>query len=109
MKFLVRLHDSYSAVRSQLLLQTPLPSIGKVFYLLLQEESQRSLINAVGIFIDLQAMVVEQSINQFSRPCPIYANRFAKHKGKSDAICFHLSYSGHLVDKCFQIIRYPHG
>jgi len=52
MKFLVGLHDSYSAVRSQLLLQTPLPSMGRVFSLLLQEESQRSLTNTVGIPID---------------------------------------------------------
>jgi hypothetical protein len=59
MKFLVGLHDSYSAVRSQLLLQTPLPYIGRVFSLLLQEESQRSLTNAVWIFIDSQAMVAE--------------------------------------------------
>jgi hypothetical protein len=59
MKFLVGLHDSYSTVRSQLLLQTPLPYIGRVFSLLLQEESQRSLTNAVWIFIDSQAMVAE--------------------------------------------------
>jgi hypothetical protein len=39
MKFLMGLHDSYSAVRSQLLFQSPLPSMGRVFSLLLQEES----------------------------------------------------------------------
>jgi len=63
MKFLVGLHDSFSAVRSQLLLQTPLPSMGKVFSLLLQEESQRTLTNMVGIPIDSQAMVAEQHHN----------------------------------------------
>jgi len=46
-----------------LLLQTPLPSMGKVFSLLLQEESQRTLTNMVGIPIDSQAMVAEQHHN----------------------------------------------
>ncbi|RVX14099.1 hypothetical protein CK203_011426 [Vitis vinifera] len=105
MKFLVGLHDSYSAIRSQLLLQSPLPSMSRVFSLLLQEESQRSLTNAVGISIDSQAMVVEQS----SRIVSTSNTQFTKQKGKSDAICSHCGYSGHLVDKCFQLIGYPPG
>ncbi|RVX08728.1 Retrovirus-related Pol polyprotein from transposon RE1 [Vitis vinifera] len=103
MKFLVGLHDSYSAIRSQLLLQSPLPSMSRVFFLLLQEESQRSLTNAVGISIDSQAMVVEQS----SRIVSTSNTQFTKQKGKSDAIYSHCGYSGHLVDKCFQLIGYP--
>ncbi|KAL6320900.1 hypothetical protein AAG906_010709 [Vitis piasezkii] len=95
MKFLVGLHDSYSAIRSQLLLQSPLPSMSRVFSLLLQEESQRSLTNAVGISIDSQAMVAEQS----SRTVSTSNTQFTKQKGKSDAICSHCGYSGHLVDK----------
>jgi hypothetical protein len=67
MKFLVGLHDSYSAVRSRLLFQSPLPFMGRVFSLLLQDESQRSFTNAVGISIDSQAMVPEQYMNQSSR------------------------------------------
>ena len=109
MKFLVGLHDSYSAVRSQLLLQTPLPSMGRVFSLLLQEESQRSLTNAVGIPIDSQAMVAEQYHNPNSRSGSTYTTRFAKQKGKTEATCSHCGYPGHVVDKCFQIIGYPPG
>ena len=97
MKFLVGLHDSYSVIRSQLLLQSPLPSMSRVFSLLLQEKSQRSLTNAVGISIDSQAMVAEQS----SRTVSTRNTQFTKQKGKSDAICSHCGYSGHLVDKCF--------
>ena len=69
MKFLVG-HDSYSAVRSPLLLQSPLPSIGRVFSLLLQEKSQRSLTNAIGVPFDSHAMVAEQSMNQSFRLGP---------------------------------------
>ena len=109
MKFLVGLHDSYSAVKSQLLLQTPLPSMGRVFSLLLQEESQRSLTNAVGIPIDSQAMIDAQYHNQNSRSGSTYTTRFAKQKGKTEATCSHCGYPGHLIDKCFQIIGYPLG
>jgi hypothetical protein len=109
MKFLVGLHNSFSAVRSQLLLQTPLPSMGKVFSLLLQEESQRTLTNMVGIPIDSQAMVAEQYHNQIPRSGSTYVTRFAKQKGKSEVTCSHCGYPGHLVDKCFQIIGYPPG
>ncbi|KAF5449041.1 hypothetical protein F2P56_029529, partial [Juglans regia] len=105
MKFLMGLHDSYSAVRSQLLFQSPLPSMSRVISLLLQEESQRSLTNAIGISFDSQAMVAEQS----SRIVSTNNTRFTKQKGKSDAICSHCGYSGHLVDKCFQLIGYPPG
>ena len=104
MKFLVSLHDSYAVVRSQLLFQSPLPSTGKVFSLLLQDESQRSLINAICISIDSQVMVLEQYVNQSSKPGSTYTNRFTKQKEKVDAICSHCGYSGHLVDKCFQLI-----
>ena len=80
-----------------------------IFSLLLQDESQRSFTNAVGISIDSQAMVPEQYVNQFSRPGSTYANQFTKQKGKVDAICSHCGYLGHLVDKCFQLIGYPSG
>ncbi|XP_073263057.1 uncharacterized protein [Populus alba] len=109
MKFLVGLHDSYSSVRSQLLLQTPLPSMGRVFSLLLQEESQRSLTNAAGIPIDWQAMIAEHYHNQNSKSGSNYTTRFAKHKGKIEATCTHCGYPGHTADKCFQLIGYPPG
>jgi hypothetical protein len=65
------------------------------------------LTNQVGISINSQAIVTEQSMNQSFRPGLTYTNWFTKHKGKFDAICSHCGYSGHLVDKCFQLIRYP--
>lgn len=43
MTFLIELHDYYSSIRSQFLLNAPLPPLAKVYSLLLQEESQRKL------------------------------------------------------------------
>ncbi|XP_035545038.1 uncharacterized protein LOC118348154 [Juglans regia] len=105
MKFLIGLHDSFSAIRSQLLLLSPLPSMGKVFSLLIQEESQCSLTNAVDIPLDSHAMATAQPSTQ------THSNvvKFSKVKGKSDVIYSHCGFSGHLVDKCFHLIGYPPG
>ncbi|KAF5445279.1 hypothetical protein F2P56_034343 [Juglans regia] len=105
MKFLIGLHDSYSMMQSQLLFQSPLSSLNKVFSLLLQEESQRSLTNVVGISLDSHAMITAQS----QRQTPTNGARFTKPKGKVDVVCSHCGYNGHLADKCFQLIGYPPG
>ena len=43
MKLLMGLNDSFSQVRTQILLMDPLPSVNKVHSLLVQEEMQRSI------------------------------------------------------------------
>ena len=42
-QFLIGLNDSFSAVRAQILLTDPLPSLHKVFSLIIQEEKQREI------------------------------------------------------------------
>ena len=41
MQFLMGLNDSFSAIRSQILLMDPLPAVNKAYSLVLQEENQR--------------------------------------------------------------------
>jgi hypothetical protein len=43
-RFLKGLNDQYSAVRSQIMLMEPLPNIGKVYSLLVQQERQSLLV-----------------------------------------------------------------
>lgn len=43
MQFLMGLNESYAGVRAQILMIDPLPSISKVFNLIIQEERQRSI------------------------------------------------------------------
>lgn len=45
LQFLMGLNDSYSQIRSQILIMNPLPSIGQAFAMISQEESHRSLMN----------------------------------------------------------------
>lgn len=64
MKFLMGLNDSFSQVRTQVLLMDPLPSIRKVYSLLIQKEMQRSITNSFGVKVDSIALVAKmQSFN----------------------------------------------
>lgn len=45
MQFLKCLNDSFSAIRSQILLMDPLPVVNKAYSLILQEENQRIMRN----------------------------------------------------------------
>ena len=49
MKFLMGVNDSFSQVRTQILLMDPLPSVNKAHSLFIQEEMQRSITNAVRV------------------------------------------------------------
>lgn len=50
MKFLMRLNDYFTPIREQILLMQPLPSLNKVFSLIIQEEKQRRVgSNAIAV------------------------------------------------------------
>ncbi|KAF5471727.1 hypothetical protein F2P56_008500 [Juglans regia] len=102
LKFLVGLNDSYASVRSQLLLIFPLPSMAKVFSLLLQEESQRQLTNSVCH--ETHALLVKQNTQ------PFVQSKFSKDKQKKSSLyCTHCGYNGHTMENCFQVHGYPPG
>jgi len=48
MQFLTGLNESFSVVKTQILLMDPLPPINKVYSLVVQEESQNSLLPTPG-------------------------------------------------------------
>ena len=59
MKFLMGLNDSFSKVRSQVLLMDPIPSLRKVYSLLIQEETQRSVPNSAFVKVDSTALAAK--------------------------------------------------
>ena len=62
MQFLMGLNDSYSSIRGQILLQKPLPSLSKVFSLIVQEERQCML------GVQPMALVDNMAFNSTSSP-----------------------------------------
>ena len=101
MAFLMGLNETYAAVRSQILLMEPMPSLSKVFSLLLQDEKQRK-VGAGKKLIDTSSALAA------------FGSKLGNHKtfvksknGRPQ--CTHCGAMGHVVDKCYKLHGYPPG
>ena len=98
MSFLMGLNEQFAPVRAQILLMEPIPSINKVFSLVIQEERQRSIGSNSGNVQDAQLA---------------FAPKGAPPKGKGQKkdrpMCSHCGIAGHTIDKCFKIHGYSPG
>lgn len=112
------LNDSFSAVRAQILLTDPLPSLNKVFALIIQEERHREI--TVSSLSHESAALMTKSILNSSPTSPhkftalmtksTSGPRFAKPPYRKDRpICSHCGVSGHIVEKCYKVHGYPPG
>ncbi|XP_030939872.1 uncharacterized protein LOC115964757 [Quercus lobata] len=76
--FLNGLNDSYSQVRTQILMIEPIPLIDKTFTLVIQEERQRFL--------------------EF--------NNYKGNTGKGRPVCSHYGKLGYIMEKCYKLVGY---
>ncbi|GAV68976.1 UBN2_3 domain-containing protein [Cephalotus follicularis] len=97
MKFLQGLHESFAPLRSQLLLQDPLPSVRKLYSLVLQEEKQREIQSSHLIKPEASALVTK-NIGNFSPN--------SNHGEKGRPHCDHCDMDGHTVTTCYKIHGY---
>lgn len=88
-------HESYSAIRDQILLMQSLPPIGRVYSMVLWEEKQRDVIAAREPII---AIARKYSPNTSSQ---------GKNKGKQ--YCSHCQGTNHTVDRYFHLHGFPPG
>ncbi|CAH9081118.1 unnamed protein product [Cuscuta europaea] len=89
---------SYGVVRSNLLTQEPLPSVGRVYAVLTQDESSRNYSRTQkdrGEITSFAAQVVprEKGREMKDREC--------------NTLCTNCRKPGHEIDNCFQLIGYP--
>ena len=83
MKFLMAVNDSFSQLRTQVLLMDPLPSLNKVYALLIQEEVQRTMTNGASTRVESTALVAQGQ--NFSSKSTSNQN----NKGKDRPLCAH--------------------
>ncbi|XP_075074520.1 uncharacterized protein LOC142162108 [Nicotiana tabacum] len=105
-QFLMGLNDIYSAVRSNILMLTPLPSVNQAYSLLIQDEKQREI--HVAQYPVETAFLEGNQQTHFQK----YANGEGKFKAnlegkKSNLMCNYCKKPGHSVDKCYRIIGFP--
>ena len=84
-QFLNGLDESYATIRSNLLMNTPLPSVDSACCTLSQEESQREL----------------------HRPVKEEGDVIAMYSRTNDISCTACGKNGHLSEKCWTVVGYP--
>ncbi|XP_058732848.1 uncharacterized protein LOC131604424 [Vicia villosa] len=96
-RFLKGLNDQYAPVRSQIMLLNPLPSVNKVFSMLIQQERQ--------IFTPLPDEKMIAQIQQSSaknRPTDLTTKPSYNPKTKGLKICSYCNKPGHTIEVCFK-------
>ena len=106
MKFLMGMNDSFSQVRTQVLLMDPIPSLSKVYSLLIQEETKRSIPNASVVKVDSTIVAAKMPTDHVTHGSNL-AN--SGGKGNERPVCTHCGKNGHTVDKCYKLHGFPLG
>lgn len=94
MEFLQGLHDRFSAIRSQILLMDPFPSVQRIYNLVRQEEKQQEINIRSTHTVDSAAL-------QASKP----PNRYSGKRQRP--FCEHCNKHGHTISTCYQIHGFP--
>ena len=109
MKFLNGPNDSFSQVKTHILMMELVLSIDKAFSLVIQEERQRSSEFNVTPFVESAALVVKnQSFNQGSSSGSNGKN-FKGNVSKGRPVCSHCGRIGHIMEKCYKLVGFPPG
>lgn len=88
------LNDAFIGVRSNILLSSPLPSIGQAYSLIIQDEKQREIHVPVVSAGDSSSFLAS---NQTGR------RKFNDYKAQQSLICSYCKKTGYTVDKCYRI------
>ena len=97
MKFLMRLNDSFTTVRGQMLPMDHLPPINKVFAMVCQDEKQRS-VSADTFACQYQSSSVAMDVND---------PRKANNNKKDRPICTNSKMTSHTIDKSYKLHGFP--
>ena len=104
MSFLMELNDTYSAIRGQILFMDPIPTLSKVFSLLLQDKKQRKV--GAGKKVQIDTTTVLAALG--SKNTNTNAKNFTKNKFGRPQYA-HCGAIRHVIDKCYKLHGYPLG
>ncbi|KAB5544982.1 hypothetical protein DKX38_013094 [Salix brachista] len=111
-QFLMGLDDSYSAIRGQIMLMQPLPTVKKAYALLCEEEKQRGLVEHKGNE-QIHAMNVKRTgAGSGSQRHDLSRNWIPANPNSQPRKRLHCTYcegTTHTVDKCFYLNGFPVG
>ncbi|KAG5587215.1 hypothetical protein H5410_047649 [Solanum commersonii] len=105
LQFMLGLNESFIGVRSNILLSSPLPSIGHA-YSFIQDEKQRE-INTSPIYPGDSASFIITNQSGENRNYPTFKPpKGSVESKKNSSTCAYCKKSGHSIDKCYMIHRF---
>ncbi|XP_070022765.1 uncharacterized protein [Nicotiana sylvestris] len=106
-QFLNGLSESYSTVKSTIMMMSPLPPISKVYPILQQDESQRETPHAPSFTGDSASFLA--SPNSFNNTNKNFTQRinFDSKRNANSVSCKYCKKTGHTVDKCYRLHGFP--
>jgi len=106
-QFLMGLNGSYTAIRGNILMMVPFPSISQAYSLLVQEERQRQvktethfLTESASLSVGLNKTFPASDSSKTTQKRPDLGRR-------SHLTCEHCKKTGHTIDKCYKLHGYP--
>ncbi|XP_075095334.1 uncharacterized protein LOC142173611 [Nicotiana tabacum] len=106
-QFLNGLNDSYSTVKSAIMMMNPLPPMSKAYSLLQHNESQREAHSSVpSISGDTSSFLVSPGSSNGNRTFSQKVN-FESRRSNINASCKYYKKPGHTVDKCYMLHGFP--
>jgi len=110
MQFLMHLNDEYEAIRGQILLLDPLPTVNKAYAMIQRVERQRHVTHTTAVSREVAAYTNRVSPTELDSVNALIARGKVKkdsRKTKTSKFCDHYQKSGHDKDQCFKLIGYP--
>ena len=112
-RFLMGLNNSYGTLIRKILLIEPFPSLSKVCSFILQEEKRRSIGNTVNVVQQVQQLDLVAMYVNGTRHFQVNQGHARNNGGKGGnskkerPICTYCGFTGHIIDKCYKLHRYP--
>jgi hypothetical protein len=106
-RFLKGLNEQYSAVRSQIMLMEPLPPIGRVYSLLVQQERQAVIPLDESKILAASGQKDYGGRGQSSRGRCSRGGRSTGGRGRGSKLCTYCGQTNHVVDSCWKKHGYP--
>ncbi|XP_047264739.1 uncharacterized protein LOC124896911 [Capsicum annuum] len=105
-KFLMGLNNTYSSVRSNILMISPLPSVNQAYSLLLQDGKQREIYVSKYPIESTFLAANQQGENQKNNRPNNKFKGYSEEK-KNNMFCNYCKKLGHTIDHCYRLKGFP--